>query len=70
MFADDTNVSFAADYLEELQSVINSELERLKSWLITNKLSLNIAKTEFMTIGPRQRINATQGSMTIKLDGS
>ncbi|CAB4006188.1 Hypothetical predicted protein, partial [Paramuricea clavata] len=60
MFADDTNVSFAADSLEELQSVINSELERLKSWLITNKLSLNIAKTEFMTIGSRQRINATQ----------
>jgi hypothetical protein len=50
MFADDTNVSFAADSLEELQSVINSELERLKSWLTTNKLSLNIAKTEFMTI--------------------
>ena len=70
MFADDTNVSFAADSLEELQSVINSELERLKSWLITNKLSLNIAKTEFMTIGSRQRINATQGSITIKLDGS
>jgi hypothetical protein len=66
MFADDTNVSFAADSLEELQSVINSELERLKSWLITNKLSLNIAKTEFMTIGSRQRINATQGSITIK----
>ena len=65
MFADDTNVSFAADSLEELQSVINSELERLKSWLITNKLSLNIAKTEFMTIGSRQRINATQGSITI-----
>ena len=70
MFADDTNVSFAADSLEELQSVINSELERLKSWLITNKLSLNITKTEFMTIGSRQRINATQGSITIKLDGS
>ena len=50
MFADDTNVSFAADSLEELQSVINFELERLKSWLVTNKLSLNIAKTEFMTI--------------------
>ena len=54
------NVSFAAGPFEKLQSVINSELERLKSWLITNKLSLNIAKTEFMTIGSRQRINATQ----------
>jgi hypothetical protein len=38
--------------------------------LITNKLSLNIAKTEYMTIGYRQINIATQGSITIKLDGS
>ena len=44
--------------------------ERLKSWLISKKLILNIAKTEFMAIGSRQRINATQGSITIKLHGS
>jgi hypothetical protein len=48
---------------------LNSNL-LTKKRLITNKLSLNIAKTEFMTIGSRQRINATQGSITIKLDGS
>ena len=27
------------------------ELKNLNDWLITNKLSLNIAKTEFMIIG-------------------
>ena len=38
MFADDTSLSYAADSLSELESVINSELESLKTWLITNKL--------------------------------
>ena len=64
------SLSYAADSVSELQSVINSELESLKTWLITNKLSLNIAKTEFMTIGSRQRIAVTHDNVAIKLDGS
>ena len=59
MFADDTSVSFASDSLDEIQNVINSELKNLNSWLIANRLSLNITKTEFMIIGSRQRMNAT-----------
>ena len=70
MFADDTSLSYAADSPSELESVINSELESLKTWLITNKLSLNLAKTEFMTVGSRQRITDTHDNMAIKLDGS
>ena len=44
MFADDTSLGYAADSLSELKSHNNSELESLKTWLITNKLSLDIAK--------------------------
>ena len=47
MFADDTSVSYASDSLDEIQNVINSELKNLNSWLIANRLSLNITKTEF-----------------------
>ena len=32
---------------------------------MANKLSLNIAKTEFMIIGSQQRLNATQNDMAI-----
>ena len=58
MSADDTNISYAANTLSELENVINSELKNLKYWLEANKLSLNIAKTEFMIIGSRQRMHA------------
>ena len=47
MFADDTNISYNS---------MNSSLVNLNRWLKANKLSLNIAKTEFMVIGSRQRL--------------
>ena len=50
MFADDTSISYSASTTSELQNVINSELKKLNSWLITNRLSLNTVKTEFMVI--------------------
>ena len=58
MFADDTNITFAASTMADLENVINSELRNLNCWLVTNKLSLNIAKTEFMVIGSNQRVHA------------
>jgi hypothetical protein len=61
MFEDNTSVSYAADSVDELQNVLNSELKSLHNWLMENRLSLNIAKTEFMTVGSRQKIRAIQG---------
>ena len=70
MFADHTSVSYASNSAEELQNVINSELESLNKWLITNKLSLNIVKTEFMIIGSRQRIRNLNDEIDIELNGN
>ena len=68
MFADDTSVSYAANSVNELQNVLNSELKSLHNWLITNRLSLNIAKTEFMAIGSRQKIRDIDDEITIKIN--
>ena len=65
MFADDTSISCSSNSSDEIQYAINSELENLNKWLVANKLSLNIAKTEFMIIGSRQRINSTQNDIAI-----
>ena len=71
MFADDTNITTAAKSVPELQLIINSELKNLYQWLITNRLSLNVAKTEleFMTVGSRQRLLVHNEHISIEMEG-
>ena len=70
MYADDTSISIAANSLPELEHSINDELVNLNEWLTVNKLSLNIAKTELMFIGSRQRLsNTASHSINIHIEG-
>ena len=69
MFADDTNITFAASTLTDLEKGLNSELRSLNIWLNSNKLSLNVAKTEFMVIGPNQRLNSfSDNQVNVEID--
>lgn len=55
MYADDTNIILPACDVNVLDKEMNNELRNLSLWLMGSKLSLNIAKTEFMLIaGSRQ----------------
>ena len=56
MFADDTNITVAADSFTQLENKIIFDLENLNRWLVANRLSLSVAKTEFMGIGSHQRV--------------
>ena len=70
MYADDTNISIAASSSSELESVLNGELINLYEWLRVNRLSLNIAKTELMLIGSRQRLdNTVTHSFNVQIEG-
>ena len=54
----------------DLENAVNLELRNLQRWLITNRLSLNIAKTEFKVIGSNQRIHAlANNQIDIGIDG-
>lgn len=55
MFADDTSISISDRSLADLQTMINCRLENINCWLRANRLSLNVAKTEFMIIDTHQR---------------
>ena len=52
LFADDTNIYYEAENLDKLELVINKELKKLHTWLIVNRLSLNIEKTNFVVFHP------------------
>ena len=48
LFADDTNVYYDYNDLSNLTKIVTKELRFVKKWLDANKLSLNIAKTNYI----------------------
>ncbi len=54
LFADDTSILYANENLDVLEDVINSELEKVSLWLLANKLSLNVSKSNFLLISSRK----------------
>jgi hypothetical protein len=53
LFADDTNITASGECLTDIENAVNLDLESLRKWLTANKLSLNVAKTEFQIIGTK-----------------
>ena len=51
-FADDTNLLFSDPDPKQIKKVMNKELKLLYEWLCANRLSLNVAKTEFIIFRP------------------
>lgn len=54
LFADDTNLLYAEKDLNNLEVVVNEELLKLCEWLNSNKLSLNVFKSNFVIFHPYQ----------------
>ena len=48
LFADDTNLFCSSKDLQELESVVNTELTGVQEWLTLNQLTLNIKKSKFI----------------------
>ena len=55
LFADDTNIYYESKELTLTQHIINRELKKLVTWLNSNRLALNVAKTNFVVIAPRNK---------------
>ena len=62
-----THVCTTCISAEVVQSRLNEDLEKVHRWLLAKKLTLNIKKTEYMSIGSRQRLNDIQIEPKIKL---
>ena len=66
-FADGTSVILSSTFSEILSRWINKDLLNLFNWLKTNKLSLNVKKTELVIF--RSRKLTIDNSFRFKLDG-
>ena len=55
LFADDTNILYADKHLHLLESVANTELTKVYEWLTSNRLTLNIQKSNYVILRPHQK---------------
>ena len=68
MYAVDTHITCADVDLNSIQLNLNHDLGNLNKWLISNKLTLNTAKTEFMLIGSRQKLSTLSSQPELSID--
>ena len=68
MYADDTHITYAGVDVNLIQSNLNHDLDNLNKWLISNILTLNSAKTEFMLIGSRQKLSTLSNPLELSID--
>ena len=65
LFADDTNILFANKNLKSFEFDVNHKLNKVYDWLIANKLTFNIKKSNFVILCPAQRKLSYQPKIVI-----
>jgi hypothetical protein len=56
IFADDTNIFYSSTNIREVETVMNEELTNIQHYCATNKLSINLKKTNFMIISAKRKV--------------
>ena len=70
MYADHTDLTYADKDVNIIQSCLNEDLLNISKWLIANKLTLNMTKTEFMQISSRQKLKSLTTSPVLNINGT
>ena len=73
MYADDTSLCFKSKDLFRLNEALNEDLSLLDAWLISNKLSLNVAKTQSMLVSTkakRKALDTSNHNVQVKNNGT
>ena len=69
LYADDSAILVADKHVSNIETVLQRELKVVHEWLIDNKLSLHLGKTEFILFGSRPRLKA-QSDLNISCEGT
>ena len=68
LYADDSALVFSGRNASEIANFLSQELSFCKKWLIDNRLSLHVGKTESILFGSSRRIRAA-GDFNVTCDG-
>ena len=69
LYADDSAILVADKHVSNIETVLQRELKVVHEWLIDNKLSLHLGKTESILFGSRPRLK-TQSDLNISCEGT
>ena len=68
LFADDTSLVASASNLLLLQSIMNSEVEKVQDWLLANKLSVHyVKKSQYMLINSNLNVRVDDNNFELKM---
>ena len=67
LFADDTTIFHSDKDPRKLEQTLNTELSHVSKWLIANKLSLNVGKSNFLLF--RQTNKQSPPSINVTING-
>ena len=68
MYADDTSLTVAHFDNNTLEQLMNHDFLEIHSWLITNKLSLNVIKAKYMIVASQYRIKHLEHQFNIQVN--
>jgi hypothetical protein len=60
MIADDTKITVSGKSIEEAEVAVYADLNNTREWFLSNRLCLNLIKTEYLLIGSRYNINTLE----------
>lgn len=58
LYADDNGILEAGKHISEIESILSSDLELISEWLVDNKLSLHLGKTESILFGSKPKLRS------------
>ena len=65
LYADDTLISYSDSSLSVLEAQLQSDVDSVVSWLVSNRLWINVSKAVSMLIGSRQKVGGQQLAIAI-----
>ena len=69
LYADDSALLASSSDVSEIEDVLSRELESVSEWLVENRLSLHLGKTESILFGSNKRL-AKRGELHITCNGN
>ena len=68
-YADDTTVTGPQKSVEEIETQLNNDCQKVYSWMKSNELNLNLEKTHILLMVTQKRLSSIQRPVEVLMDG-